>query len=267
MVDGIKPQIIIEDPTSIGQHNKNLENSMDRLIKGHTYEDLSTICIVPVVGANVVGDNGKTIRVPLIHARIVQNWMGILPPMNQKFIRIFMMDMRVDEAYTKAIELILNNPELSKWKYIFTLEQDNMPPADCLMKLYESINTPPEKGGPYDVVGALYWTKGQTGQPMIYGNPNAAPLNFIPQVPMPDTVQRCNGLGMGCNLFRLSVFKDLKLRKPWFKTQQEVIPGQGVKCYTQDLWFYEDAGKNGYKFACDTRIKCGHYSMEEDIVW
>ncbi len=259
-----KPQIIIEN--SNGYHNTHNE-SLDRIINGNTYKDLSTICIVPVRGSNIAVESGKIINAPLLHAKVVQNWMGLMMPMNQKFTRLFIMNMRVDEAYNSAIEMILSNPELSKWKYILTLESDNMPPADGIMKLYEAINSTEKKGGPYDVVGGLYWTKGELGQPMIYGNPNDVPLNFIPQPPKPDTIQRCNGLGMGFNLFRLDIFKNQKLRKPWFKTQQEVIPNVGVKCYTQDLYFYEDAGKNGYKFACDTRCKVGHYDEERDMIW
>ena len=43
--------------------------------------------------------------------------------------------------------------------------------------------------------------------------------------------------------------------------------GGGSACYTQDLYFYEDARKHGYRFACDTRVKVGHYYYQNDIVW
>ena len=243
----IKPQIIVEDYQ--GHHNKDIEKSRDRLIQGSTYKDLSTIIIVPTRG--------------VIPAKVVQNWMSLMSPMNQKVIRVFMIGMEVGDAYNSAVEFIINNPDLSKWKYILTLEEDNMPAPDGLLKLYEAINTPPG----YDVVGGLYWTKGEGGQPMIYGNPNEIPLNFIPQPPQVDTIQRCNGLGMGFNLFKLDIFKDSKLQRPFFKTLQEHRPGVGTKVYTQDLRFFEDAGRLGYRFACDTKIKVGHYDLERDIVW
>lgn len=247
----IKPQIVIENYE--GHHNRDIEKARDRLIQGSTYKDLSTIIIVPSRG--------------VIPAKVVQNWMSLMTPMNQKVIRIFMIGMEVGDAYNAAIEMILNHPDLSKWKYVLTLEEDNMPPCDGLLKLYEAINTSKEKGGPYDVIGGLYWTKGEGGQPMLYGNPNEIPLNFIPQVPQVDTIQRCNGLGMGFNLFRISLFKDPKLQRPFFKTLQEHRPGVGTRVYTQDLRFFEDAGRLGYTFACDTRIKVGHYDLERDIVW
>lgn len=102
---------------------------------------------------------------------------------------------------------------------------------------------------------------------MIYGDPNTFPMNFIPQLPKIDTVQAANGLGMGFTLFKMSIFKDPKLEKPFFKTIQEHIPGVGTKVYTQDLQFFERAGRLGYKFACDTRVKVGHYDYDRDIVW
>jgi hypothetical protein len=239
----MKPQIVIQDYN--GYHNTN-PNTQNRLIEGRGAEDLSTICIVPTRG--------------IIAAKVVQNWMGMMMPMNQRFIRIFVIGMEVGEAYSQAIEQILANPELSKWKYIMTMEDDNMPPPDGIIKLYEGMKK-------YDVVGGLYWTKGEGGQPMIYGQPRAVPKNFAPQVPLPECLQEANGLGMGFNMFKLDIFKNPNLPKPFFKTVQEYVPGQGMKQYTQDLYFYENAGKLGYRFACDTRIRVGHYDKENDIVW
>ncbi|MBP7119290.1 hypothetical protein KBA63_04355, partial [Candidatus Woesebacteria bacterium] len=80
-------------------------------------------------------------------------------------------------------------------------------------------------------------------------------------------VQHCNGLGMGFNLFKMEIFKDRRVPKPWFKTVQEYTPGVGMRGYTQDLYFYENIHKLGYKVACDTRVKVGHYDFENDIVW
>jgi hypothetical protein len=119
----------------------------------------------------------------------------------------------------------------------------------------------------YDVVGGLYWTKGEGGQPMIYGDPAVQPLNFIPQAPKAETIQPANGLGMGFNLFKISIFKDPKLPQPWFQTLNHFVPGVGVKVYTQDLFFFENAGKAGYKFACDTRVRVGHLDPNTDVVW
>lgn len=243
------PQIIVPDS---GVHNTDLGKSAERLMRGSSYRDLSTICLVPTRGC--------------IPARVIQSWFGMMTPMNQKFIRYFLIGMEVGDAYSQAIEQILSDPIISEWKYILTLEEDNMPPPDGLLKLYESIEGKVD-GKKYDAVGGLYWTKGEMGQPMIYGNPLETPLNFVPQMPIPDTVQHCNGLGMGFTLFRMSMLRDKRLSKPLFKTEQSYIPGQGARSYTQDLYFFEKAGKWGYRFACDTRIKVGHYDINTDLVW
>jgi len=86
----------------------------------------------------------------------------------------------------------------------------------------------------------------------------------MPQIPIPESIQPCNGMGMGFHLFRMEMFK--KMPKPWFKTLQEVVGG-GARIMTQDLYFYENAAKEGYVFACDTRVKVGHYSYETDMIW
>jgi hypothetical protein len=241
----MQPQIAV--PDFAGFHNQDIEKSQERLLQAKTYRDLSTIIVCPTRG--------------VIPAKVVQSWMGLMRPMNQKVVGpLFAIGMEVGEAYNSMIEMILGNPELSKWKYILTIEEDNMPPPDGLLKLYESMDQ-------YDVVGGLYWTKGEGGQPMIYGNPAVEPLNFIPQVPISEAVQPANGLGMGFNLFKMDIFKDERISKPWFRTLQEFIPGGGSRAYSQDLYFYENAGKCGYKFACDTRVKVGHYDVNMDIVW
>lgn len=241
----MQPQIVV--PNFGGEHNKDLEKANERLTKAQSYKDLSTIIICPTRG--------------MISAKVVQSWMGLMRPMNQKVIGpLFAIGMEVGAAYNSMIEMILQNPELSKWKYVLTIEEDNMPPPDGLLKLYESMDE-------YDVVGGLYWTKGEGGQPMIYGDPKVTPVNFIPQMPINEGVQQANGLGMGFHLFKLDIFKNEKLQKPWFRTVQEFTPGAGGRSYTQDLYFYENAGKLGYKFACDTRVKVGHYDAEMDIIW
>lgn len=241
-----QPQIIIED----WQGRHNIGESAKRIEAQGLFKDCSTVCVIP-------SPNG------LIPARVVQNWMGMIVPMNQKFTRMFMIGMEVGVAYQTAIETILANPELSKWKFVLTLEHDNLLPPDALIKLLEAAYKHPE----YDVIGGLYWTKGEGGQPMCYGDPNVHPRNCIPQIPPDNEIKEFNGLGMGFNLFRLDIFRDERIQKPWFKTQQEYTPGQGIGCFTQDLYFYTNAGKYGHRFACDGRVKVGHYDHVNDLIW
>ena len=142
-----------------------------------------------------------------------------------------------------------------------TLEHDNMVSPDVLLKLLEDI----EQG--YDAVGSLYYTKGIGGKPMCYGIPGIHPISFAPFQPQPNTITHCNGLGMGATLFKLDMFKDVRLPKPIFETVQRVNPNGSAEAFTQDLKFFLEAGKLGYKFGCSTRTLTGHYSLEEDIIW
>ena len=139
---------------------------------------------------------------------------------------------------------------------MLTLEDDVLPPPEGLLQLYESMNK-------YDVVQGLYWAKGELGQPMIYGDINDPVINFRPQFPEDGKdLHECYGLGMGFNLFKLDMFKHVP--EPWFTTLQFYDPTEGAKGISQDLFFYQNAWKLGYRFACDTRIKCGHIEFNED---
>ena len=222
-----------------GYHNSR---PPDRIVQGSTYKDASTILVVPTRG--------------MVPARIVQSWWNLQPPMNHAFVRLFIEGMEVGEAYEHALDCILGNEQLAKFKYVLTMEEDNAPPPDGLIRLIESIN----KG--YDAVGGLYWTKGEGGQPMIYGNPHDIPINFFPQVPQPDTLQECRGLGMGFTLHKLAMFKSGKIERPFFKTLQ-----QNGALMTQDLYFFQKAGLAGYKMACDTRVKVGHWDQSGKMMW
>jgi hypothetical protein len=230
-----------------GIHNSDLESSRSRLIAGATYRDCSTVVVVPTRG--------------MISARVVLSWMQLMSPMNQKFARlpptIMGRGMEVGDAYNQTIVAILKDPVLSRFKFVLTLEEDNLPPPDGLLKLLAAMHE-----GPWAAIGGLYWTKGEGGQPMIYGDPKEWPLTFVPQLPKPETVQECRGLGMGFTLFDMNLFRDPNLPYPWFRTLQE----NGHQ-YTQDLYFFENAVRRGYRFACHTGVKVGHLDVENDVVW
>lgn len=232
------PTIIIPDQS--GWHNKNITPGKFR------HRDLSTIVIVPCYSRG-------------IHPLVVQNWRGLMMPMNQKVTWIFVTDMEVGMGYSTTIDQILAHPDLSTWKYILTLEHDNLPPPDGLLRLYDHSEE-------YDAIGGLYFTKGYGGQPMCYGNLQGD-LNFAPFLPSPDQVVPCRGLGMGFTLFRLDMFKDKRLPQPLFQTVQNFEHGKGGQSYTQDLWFFQNAGRFGYRFACDARVKVGHYDFNSGITF
>lgn len=240
-----KPIVLEQD---YGRHNSNLDASIARLEKGSSYKDLSTICVIPTRG--------------LIPAKVCTALWNLITPMNGKFFKFCVEGKEVGQAYNEAVDMILGHPDLCKWKYLLTVEEDNLPPPDGLLRLYENMDK-------FDAIGGLYWTKGEGGQPMIYGNPYQMPKDFRPQPPVPDQVQPCNGLGMGFTLFKIEMFKKLRAKdvKVFFKTIQDFQYGVGAKAMTQDLFFFDLAGKEGFRFACDNRVKVGHLDVQNDVVW
>ena len=91
------------------------------------YKDCSTVIITPTKDG-------------MVSIKVVESWMNLRFPLNNKFLRIFVTGQEVGDAYSQTIEMILNHPELSKYKYILTVEADNLPPVDGLLKLYENMD-------------------------------------------------------------------------------------------------------------------------------
>lgn len=243
----MKPQIV---SLSSGVHNEDIAASTTRVIEGGSWKKQRVIMLIPA-GAQI------PTKVYLSHC-------GLVFPPNQGAHRMAAIGMEVGEAFSNSIQEIINHPELSQWEYLLTIEHDNIPPADGLVKLIKRMEEHPE----FSCIGGLYWTKGPGGQPQIWGDPKDPVLNFRPQPPDPNGgLVECCGTGMGFNLWRLSMFKDERLRRPWFKT---LAGKEGVG--TQDLYAWSDFRKYGYRCAIDCDVKVGHYDLAgafgiEDMTW
>jgi len=238
----MKPQIVTQD---IGKHNSGIKEATSRVVRGGSWKDQSLIWITP--------------SADMIPAKVVWSWLHMFFPPNNKVHRMLALGMEVGDAYSSAIETILSHPDLSTWKYVLTLEHDNVPPPDGVVNLVQQMDRHPE----YACIGGLYWTKGPEGVPQIWGDPKAADLNYRPQPPVPGKLIECNGTGMGFNLWRISMFKDKRFPKPLFKTKASVKEGVG----TQDLAFWSEAKKLGYRCAIDCSILVGHYDQGTDTTW
>ena len=181
-----------------------------------------------------------------------------MTPPNNGCYRIAAIGLEVGEAFSNGINDIITHPVLNEWEYILTIEHDNIPEPQHLLQLIQRMEDNPQ----FACIGGLYFTKGENGVAQIWGDPRDA-LNFRPQLPDPNGgLVECCGTGMGFNLWRLQMFKDPKLRRPWFKT---VADATGVG--TQDLYAWSDFRKNGYRCAIDCSVKVGHYEKETDITW
>jgi hypothetical protein len=227
-----------------GVNNADIHGTRARLIRGASWKRQRIIVILPAAA--------------MIPSKVALSHWNLAFPPNNGVLRILAEGLEVGDAYSQAIDSILAHPDLSQWEYVLTLEHDNMPPADGVIKLLEQMEAHPELA----CIGGLYFTKGEAGVAQIWGDPTDPVVNFRPRVPVPGQLVECCGTGMGFNLFRLSMFKDARLRKPWFKT----IAGK-EGCATQDLHFWGDARKYGYRCAIDCSVLVGHHDHTTGITW
>lgn len=233
----MKPQIVAPD---YGKHNADLDATVKRVTESAAWKKLDTVMLIPAGG-----------QVP---TKAALSWLNLYGAPNNSLFRlptVGALNLEVGEAFSQSIEFILAHPQLSTYKYVLTCEHDNIPPPDGLIRLQQRMEAHPE----FDCIGGLYFTKGEGGQPQIWGDRRDPVMNFRPQVPVPGQLVECWGTGMGFNLWRLDMFRDPDLRKPWFKTQTE----GGVA--TQDLYAWADFQKNGYRCAVDCSVLVGHYDL------
>lgn len=229
------PQLTMYDGG--GLHNADLVKSAGRVIQGGSWKKQRIVAVIPAG--------------PTVPTKVMLAMRNLMFPPNQGCVWIAAEGMEVGEAYTTAIESILAHPELSTWEYLLTVEHDNTPEADGVLRLLARMEAHPELA----CIGGLYHTKGYGGVPQIWGDPRDPVVNYRPQPPDPaGGLVECCGTGMGFNLWRLKMFKDKKLRRPWFKT---LADASGMM--TQDLFFWQDARKHGYRCAVDCGVKVGHY--------
>jgi hypothetical protein len=246
----------IEGPDALKRSLDGLGFERVQKHSSSTYRDSSTIIIVPS-------------RSEKFHFRIVNSWQNLIAPMNQKRAFIYVINDEVGKAYTTTIQNILKDPQLSTWKYVMTLESDNIQPPDAHIRLLESI----EEFG-FDGVSGIYFTKGDVNMPMCYGDPEAyrqtgvlefAPRDIRAALTASNRVVECNGIAMGCSLYRLDLFRQIE--PPWFVTVNDIVEGKGVQGFTQDLFFCEKAKRAGKRFGVDLRVRVGHLDEASGVVY
>lgn len=238
----MKPSQKLKTAPDVGLHNATLAKSTTRIIEGGSWKKQRVVMLIPAG--------------PTIPTRIYLSHCSLVFPPNQPSHRMATEDLEVGEAFSNSIAEILGHPEVGKWEYLLTIEHDNAPQPDGVVKLIQRM----EQRRDLHAIGGLYWTKGIAGVPQIWGDIKDPVMNFRPQPPDPmGGVVECYGVGMGFTLWRLQIFRDEKLRRPWFKTLNG-SEGQGVG--TQDLYFWGDARKYGYRCGIDCSVLVGHWDEE-----
>ena len=218
------------------------EARADQFVASHLYVDQSCITVFPTRGT--------------IPARVYDSHMTIARLPNQRFNMLTVANMEVSAAYEWAITNILSDTSQS-WRWMLTLEEDNIVPADAIIKLTQAAHA-----GGYDVLGGLYWVKGEGGVPQIWGDASDPKENYRPQPPDPaGGVVPCYGTGMGCTLFSIDFLR--KVEVPRFL----VPPEDGT--WTQDLRFFNRAYSQGLKpkVGVHCGVKVGHLDVASGVVW
>ena len=143
----MKPQLVIQEMG--GAHNSNLDEVSARIIKGGSWKKQRIVVILPAAD--------------VIPAKVALAYWNLAFPPNNGVVRILAQGMEVGDAYSTAIEGVLQHPELSKWEYVLMIEHDNAPPPDGVVKLVERL----EEHKEFSAISGLYFTKGHGGVPQI----------------------------------------------------------------------------------------------------
>jgi hypothetical protein len=251
--------------------------------RGERYLDQSTIVVVPTRGQ--------------VDSRVIESWMGLMsmaPPNQKRLGPLFARGYKVEAAYNALVKRILADSHLSKARYLLTLEDDNLPPADAHLRLLETMEEGPPDGGEWAAVSGLYHTKDVNRTPLVCGDPGslaedgsvdfrAADKRMLAQaLAQGQHVVECNGIPQGCALWRLDLFREIE--PPWFVTPgdrllvggvlkhpREIVPedaGKEIhKGLSQDLYFAWRARKAGKRFAVDLRVAVGHLDVATGRVY
>jgi len=244
---------MLENVYDIAEREKERKLGFERieLLPGSTFKDASLVVVVPTRG--------------MIHAKVVAAWDALGFPMNDRRAKIYAVGEEVGVAYNKMIEQVLRDPVLSTFRYVLTMEDDNLPPRRGVFQLLEAIEV-----GPFDVAAGLYYTKGDVNMPMAYGDPHefarSGRMDFRPrnvvEALRTGTLCEVNGVAMGFTLWRMSVFKEFP--PPWFVTVNEVGDGKSM---TQDLYFCERLRRAGKRLCVDLRVHVGHMDVTDGTVY
>jgi hypothetical protein len=241
------PNAAILTQETPGRNNADLRASAHRVVQSGQYKKQRVISIIPAIAP--------------IPVKVYLSHCCLIAPPNQGFVRMAANGMEVGAAYSDCLEQILANPQLREFEYLLTIEADNCPPSDGLLKLIKRM----EENKWLSAVSGLYWCKGESSTaPHIWGDVKDPVLNYRPQPPIPGELVECYGLSMGFTLYRMAMFRDeqMQIEKPFFETKAS---SEGVG--TQDLSFWGKARKHGYRCAVDCGVLVGHWDEQNQVMW
>ncbi len=204
------------------------------LLEGTTFKDRSIAVLTPTR--------------KFIHCQVVASWQELQWPLNAPHKGVICKGREVADAYNALFGAVLNDEEMSKFTYVLTLEDDNLPPPNAVLKLLHVL-----EHSDYDAVSGLYHTKSAPSVPLVLGDIRK-PDDFTAQ-PVTQGVVEVNAIPMGCALWRLQLFRSMPA--PWFKTEGA----------SHDIYFARNARAAGHRFAVDLDLRVGHMDTETEVIY
>lgn len=230
---------------------------LETYVNLNSYQDKSIVCVIPTRG--------------MVDVRVVDSWFKLITPINHKFTKLFMANGDLDNAYNTAIITILNHPELKDRRWVLTMEDDNIPPPDGILKLVDSML---ENNNEFRAISGTYWTKPSRDviehAPIAFGCPDIGEWNMMaPPLTEDGSVVPCCLIPLGFTLIDTNVFRELEY--PWFKTLEQHDTSRGIfeqnVGATPDSYFFQKMWQKNMKIGCRGDIKVGHLDSKTNQIW
>jgi hypothetical protein len=194
------------------------------------------------VALAVVSGRGSC-PIAMLQAVVLQGW-----PTNVNFTILTIMGQDIDAGRTLAIEQAME----AGVKYLWFLDDDTVPPQDAARHMMSVFKEHPKAA----VVGGIYTTRASPPEPIVYSTQGAGAFWDWKA----GEVFKCWGLGTGCMMIDLDVFRHLD--KPWFLTQHEADLR-----VSDDLHFCELVNQAGFEVWAHGGVLCHHYDLERGVVY
>lgn len=212
------------------------------VIRGASYRDSRTVIVCPTRG--------------LVHHQVMASFIALQRPMNTGIGWLLNAGDEISKAYNNLFRTVINDPAVSSFPFILTLEDDMLIPSDAHLRLLHAMHEHPE----YAAISGLYYQKAKGGMPLVLGDPanfdGVSRSDFQPRPPEPGKLLEVNAIPMGCALWRVEPFR--KMEYPYF-----VPDGLG-----QDLEVCRRLKvEQGARFAVDCDLRVGHLDVRTGVVW
>jgi len=133
-------------------------------------------------------------------------------------------------------------------RYLFFLDDDVVPPPDCLEKLLEALYGDSQAR----VAGAIY-PRRRSNEPLVWDS-QGEPMKLEVES---GRIFRCGGVGGGCMMIDTRVFA--KLKRPWFYSATPTRTKEPL--WSDDVLFCAAVTREGYDVLAHGGVRCKHLDL------